>query len=226
MAALTPSALSVLADVSTTSAVPMPSMLTTPVLEAVYNNDRDAEGRLDSSPLRLGVTFGTGAQKLFEVAYAALMATKGRLPESAAREVLASLVVVEVVLEDGHCPLVYSEHAMVPVPRPAVEFGACTVNGSGTVTAAVLRIRRELPLSSSHGMSPMRFVLLVGTEILVTHSFLVHSRKSKTTHKVRRARPVPQSSPRRLQLLSDFLTVVQEEAEADAVARPTKMPKL
>lgn len=130
---------------------------------------------------------------------------------------------------DGRFPEMYSgdgsgdfrKGVMVPYPAPTMEFGDCVVEG-GRVVAVVLLIRRELPLSSSQGSCPMRFGISVGNEVLVSSPFMVHSKRSKTTPKIRRPRPVALPSPSRSKLLADVLAAVKELEDAP----PSKSRKL
>ncbi len=175
--------------------------------EDVYNADRDAAGRLDSTPLRLCVQLSAAARKAFDAE------VRARTGDSAARAAFAALVHVDIVLADGTCPMVYWDGDMTPAQAPSADFGELVRD------TLVLYLRRELPLSSSHGGSPMRLGIRVGSEVLLSAPFTVHSKRSKTVTKVKRARPVAAPSAHRLQLLRDIYTTT-------AATRPTKMHKV
>ena len=174
----------------------------------VYNTDRDAAGRLDSAPIRLCIQLSAAARAAFAAE------ARAYVGDSAARAAFAALVHVEVLLADGTCPMVYWDGSMTPVQAPSVEFGELACD------ALILHLRRELPLSSSHGGSPMRLAFCVGAEVFVSAPFVVHSKRSKTVPKAKRARPVAAPSARRQRLLDDMC------ATAAAAPRPAKMHKV
>ena len=225
-----PTPLSVLASISisisSTGAAPTASFVSTALPAVVYNNDRNAVGRLDSSPLRLCVQFGVSAL----AAFAALFATEKKRcarHEDAVKAVLARLIRTEVVLVNGRCPKVYCDGAMVPVPEPVPAMDIAEMGGM--VTGVILRIPRCLPLSSSHGNAPMRIAVCVDGEVVLTRPFAVHSKKSKTAAlKMRHLLRVPLPTEHRRSFLRDVRAAVvaegMEETETSST-RPTKTQK-